>query len=122
MSLPSRFSHSRHADGCHKTASSHRRGDTFARLLTIPTAIPDGFFVGWTPTAQARTQKGQLVAEFVCEWSDPVTTRQLTVKCIDTSAWPLVPLDVDVQFKRDADGVVRSTSTVTFAIVKDITV
>jgi hypothetical protein len=121
MSLLNRFSSSRLPACAHEKPHLHKRGDTFLRVLTIPTEIPDGYFVGWTAMSQARTPNGDLVAEFECAWGDPATTRHLTVKCIDTRGWNLGPVEIDVQFRRDLDGVVRSTSTATITIVKDIT-
>ena len=39
----------------------HKRGASFFQLVRIPSAFADGHFAGWVPTAQVRTDKGELV-------------------------------------------------------------
>lgn len=99
-----------------------KRGDSFDRLTNIPSTFEDGHFVGWTVTAQVRTaQYGKLIANLVCTWVDPVTTRILSVKCLDTKAWTLGPAEMDIQFVRDSDGYTISTATLQFEVARDVT-
>lgn len=99
-----------------------KRGDSFDRLANIPEAFADGHFVGWTITAQVRTaQYGKLLAELECTWVDPLTTRILSVKAIDTRNWIVGDAEMDIQFVRDSDGYTISTSTVVFNVVRDVT-
>ncbi|QNR53848.1 hypothetical protein phiK7A1_060 [Pseudomonas phage phiK7A1] len=100
----------------------HKRGDSFDRLTNIPEAFSDGYFVGWTVTAQIRTARyGEVIADLVCAWVDPATTRILSIKCLDTKPWPVGPAEMDVQFVRTSDGYTMSTSTLQFNIVRDVT-
>jgi len=101
--------------------ANHKRGDSFHRLASIPDTFADGYFVGWAVTSQIRTKPGKLVAELACEWDDPATTRTLSLKALDTTAWTVGPVEMDIQFVRTSDGFVLSTSTVAFEIIKDIT-
>lgn len=98
----------------------HKRGASFFLLVRIPSAFADGHFAGWVPTAQVRTDKGVLVADLVVAWQDPVTTRILELKCIDTTAWPLGSAEFDVRLTA-ADGFVVATSTANFHIVREAT-
>lgn len=99
-----------------------KRGDSFDRLANIPDTFVDGHFVGWTVTAQVRTtQYGKLLADLDCTWVDPVTTRILSVKALDTHNWAVGDAEMDIQFVRDSDGYTISTSTVAFTIVRDVT-
>lgn len=115
----------------------HKRGDTFDRLVDIPTVdgdlgYADGYFVGWTPAAQIRRHQapgpntaplGEAIATLTCAWVDPLTTRQLRITSSGpTPDWPLGPAEVDVQFTRDSDGYVLSTATAVIEIVRDVTI
>lgn len=101
---------------------AQKRGDSFDRLTNIPDTFADGHFVGWTVTAQVRTAKyGKLLADLVCAWADPVTTRILSVKCLDTTSWVVGPAEMDIQFVRNDDGYTISTATLQFDIVRDVT-
>jgi hypothetical protein len=100
----------------------HKRGDSFDYVTTIPTTFADGYFVGWTVAAQVRNAKTDaLVASLTATWVDAATTRALKLLHIDTSAWPLGPMEMDVQFTRTSDGYTLSTSTVQFNTIKDVT-
>jgi hypothetical protein len=102
--------------------SAHKRGDSFDRLINIPSAFADGYFVGWTVSAQVRTaQYGAAIDDLVCTWIDPVKTRILSIKRLDTKLWPIGLAEMDVQFTRDSDGYTTSTSTLQFEVVRDVT-
>lgn len=101
---------------------THKRGDTFDQLATIPDIFADGYFVGWEVSAQIRTaQYGLLVAELVCTWEDDVTTRLLHVTDYETDDWALGNCEMDIQFKRTSDDYTMSTQTMKVVVVKDIT-
>ena len=112
---------------------THKRGDSFDHLAKIPvkvtlpdgttTGFEDGFFVGWTVTAQIRTaQYDRLLAELTCSWADPAaTTRILSVKALHTSTWTLGPAEMDIQFYNPTTGYTISTNTISIEVVKDIT-
>jgi len=101
---------------------THKRGDTFEHLAAIPSTFADGYFVGWTVTAQVRTAKyGALLADLTCSWADPLTTRIISVKELDTSNWEVGPAEMDIQFVRTSDGTTISTNTVQISVLKDIT-
>jgi hypothetical protein len=103
-------------------STQHKAGDSYARLLTIPTEFADGYFVGWTPKSQIRTPEGALVAECTCTWLDAATTRHLQLVVVNTSAWPVgQTVQTDVQFTRTSDGFVLSTTTATLRVVRDVT-
>ena len=105
----------------------HKAGDSFTRLLPIPsefpdgTPLPDGYFVGWVPTSQIRNEAGVLVADVNCTWLDPVTTRNLKLRVDNTRGWKPERVLIDVQFTRTADNEVMSTTTASFTVTKDIT-
>lgn len=94
----------------------HIRGASFTRLFPVPGDFGDGYFVGWVVTSQVREPGGKLVAEAVCEWLDPVTTRNLKVRVADTTAWPAGDLDIDIKFVRTSDGEVIKTTTARFTV------
>jgi hypothetical protein len=101
--------------------SAHKVGDTFTRVLTIPTEFGDGYFVGWVPRSQFRDGEGTLASEVNCEWLDPLTTRTLKLRVADTTGWVPGTLLIDVQFTRTADGEVMSTTTAKLSVIQDIT-
>lgn len=99
-----------------------KRGDSFDRLANIPDTFVDGYFVGWEVTAQVRTAKYEkLLADLECTWVDPVTTRILSVRALNTTTWEVGPAEMDIQFVRISDGYTISTSTIKFEVVRDIT-
>jgi hypothetical protein len=102
-------------------ADTHKRGDSFSRLITLPVSIADGHFVGWDMVSQVRNSTGGLLASLTCEWVDPDLTREIRLTCIDTTSWPLGPASLDVQFTRVSDGWVTSTSTYDFEVTHDVT-
>lgn len=102
---------------------THKRGDSFDILVTIPARFADGYFVGYTVTSQIRQMgaDGAKVADLTCTWVDALTTRALRLQCINTSTWPPGPAQFDVQFKRTADNFVLSSTTAQIAILPDVT-
>lgn len=101
---------------------THKRGDTFDQLATIPDIFADGYFVGWEVSAQIRTtQYGYLVADLVCTWEDPATTRLLHITDYETDDWEIGNAEMDIQFKRINDDYTMSTQTMKVLVVKDIT-
>jgi hypothetical protein len=103
-------------------ANSHKVGDSFTRLLPIPPAFGDGYFVGWVTRCQVRGEQGELISEVTCEWLDPLTTRDLKLRVADTTMWNVGRAFIDVQFTRTSDGEVMSTTTAEITLVKDNTV
>jgi hypothetical protein len=104
------------------TPYTHKRGDSLDLVVTIPARFADGYFDGFDVASQIRTQEGGAkVADLECEWLDPLTTRSLRLKCIDTTSWPTGTAKFDVQFKRASDGFVLSTETAQMFIVEDVT-
>lgn len=105
----------------------HTRGDSFVKLLTfpvgtLPTGLPSGYWVGWTVKSQIRRLRdGELLAECVCTWSDPVTTQTLLVEVVNTSEWSVGQAKWDVQFTRTVDGVTDSTQLDIIEITADST-
>lgn len=108
--------------GREKNMIIHKRGDTLDLLAAIPDIYPDGYFVGWTVTAQIRTDKyDYLLADIICEWADPALTRILHLRTSDTGGWDIGPAEMDIQFTRDVDGYTVSSGTIFMAIVADVT-
>lgn len=101
----------------------HKRGDTFDRLLLMPSEeFPDGYFLGWDVTSQIRTPRGTLVADLTTSWADPAAdTRVLRIFSDPTEDWPIGRLEIDVQFTRQSDSLTRSTETLYVDILKDVT-
>lgn len=98
--------------------NDHIHGASFTRTLPIPDLFGDGYFVGWVVTCQVREPSGKLVADAVCEWLNPATTRHLKVRVANTTGWPMGDLDIGIKFVRTSDGEVVKTTTATFAVVK----
>lgn len=102
----------------------HKRGDTFDWLLLMPeTDFADGYFIGWTVAAQLRKATGRLISELITTWADPEEeTRVLRLFADQTKGWPVGVHEIDVQFTRASDGLIRSTETISAEIVKDVTI
>lgn len=100
---------------------THKRGDSFDLLVTIPAQFADGYFVGHTVASQIRQSDGTKVADLDCAWGDALTTRALRLTCLVTTAWPTGPALFDVQFTRTSDGFVFSSTTAQIIIVPDQT-
>lgn len=103
------------------TPDTHKRGDSFDRVGEMPAFFADGYFVGWEVASQIRTAEGVKVADMECAWLDDVTTRNLRLTKIDTTAWPVGEAKIDVEFKRTADGFKFSSATETLWIIGDVT-
>lgn len=102
---------------------THKRGDTFEALLTMPSSFPDGYFVGWTATSEMRRTNGALIQAFSVEWRAPeANTRVLALTSDATASWPLGVHEVDVQFIRTSDGRKLSTKTFRVDVLKEVTV
>jgi hypothetical protein len=101
----------------------HKRGDTFDHLLLLPEAdFPDGYFLLWDVASQIRTARGKLIAELETSWATPASeTRILRLFASETSDWPVGDQEVDVQFTRQSDGLVRSTETIAVQVLRDVT-
>ena len=100
----------------------HKRGDSFDQLAVLPSTFADGYFVGWTVSAQVRSSPYyNYIADLTCAWVDPVTTRTLTVRNLVTTGWPIGNALMDIQFVRTSDGYTISTDTVDVTIVHDCT-
>ena len=100
----------------------HKRGSTFDYFVNIPSTFGEGEFVGWAVTAQIRSRPaGTLIADLEPEWANPVTTRRLNLKKIDTTTWVLGNAEFDIKFERASDGYTLTTNTVPIVIVKDVT-
>lgn len=99
----------------------HKVGDSFTRSLEIPGEFADGYFADWTVKSQVRTLAGLLVADVVCGWLDPATTRHLLLTVANTTAWKPGTVEMDVQFTRTSDGYVMSTTTASLTVTKDVT-
>lgn len=97
-----------------------KRGDSLDYLGVIPLDYADGYFQGWTPSAQIRTSAYELIDDLIVEWVDPDTTRSFTVLKVDTKNWPIGTALLDVQFVRDG-GYTKSTDTIQISIIRDVT-
>lgn len=103
--------------------STHKRGDSWSYIGTAGIKDPQGALIdltGWTIASQAKNPAtGQVVATFACAWADPVQ-QTFTHQALDTSAWPLSTIELDVQFTSPG-GFVISTPTTTVTVIKDVT-
>lgn len=101
--------------------TDHIRGKSFTRLLTIPAQFGDGYFADWTVSSEIRDDDGKLVAAPVCEWLNTGTTRDLKVRVVNTTAWPVGVLWIDIKFVRTSDGEVEQTTKASFECVAGVT-
>ncbi len=100
---------------------THKRGDSFDLLVTIPARFADGYFADYTVASQLRTADGTLIADLACTWVDAATTRALRLEVLETQAWPVGAAQFDVEFTRTADGFKVSSTTAQILIVADVT-
>lgn len=98
-----------------------KQGDSFDQLVTIPADFADAHFVGWDVASQLKDSDGAVIADLDVSWADPATTRTLRLLKIDTTAWPVGTAKFDVQFKRQSDNYVLSTSTARLKVTEDVT-
>lgn len=102
-------------------ALEQKRGDSLSFMGEIPADFADGFFSGWSMSSQIRkAQYYTFIDDLDVEWVDPDTTREFTLSKIDTTAWPIGPALIDVQFVRN-DGFTKSTDTIQISIIHDVT-
>ena len=103
------------------TKIAFKRGDTFTLACAVEDDAGDPMSIsGWTIAAQVRTQLGVLVAGLtVGSRNDAAGTYRLTAS--STTAWPVEPLHLDVQYT-DAAGVIVSTDDVLIAMQRDATI
>lgn len=100
----------------------HKRGDSFDYTTTLPETFPDGYFVGWSVSAQVRAAgSGALIAQLACSWEDAATTRSMRLLAVDTTSWPVGLAHFDIQFRRASDGYVLSTATEPLNVTRDCT-
>lgn len=102
---------------------THKQGDSFDILVTIPESFTNGYFVGHTVASQVRQVGGDTakIADLTATWVDPLTTRSLRLKCLNTTAWPTGPAQFDVEFTRTSDSFVFSSTTAVIFITPDVT-
>jgi hypothetical protein len=98
----------------------HKIGDTFFYLVTLDGVEP-GELAGYTPSSQVRSSFGTLYGQAICQWADAGDATQVQLLISDTRRWRPGPAVVDIQFTRDTDGFDRSTDTLSFTIVQDVT-
>jgi len=101
----------------------HKTGRSFSFEFLVPEVdYPDGYFIGWTVSCQVRTlETGVKVADVVCTWDNPLTTRNLLLSVVDTEAWPLGVMEIDVKFRRTSDGLTETTNTAQFVVTPGVT-
>lgn len=103
-------------------AENHKQGDSLDYLGVIPLDYVDGYFVGWTLSGMIRSYPSYtLIDSLDIAWVDPTVTRSFTVRKINTQSWPVGAAVMDVQFTRTSDGYVKSTDTIQFNILHDVT-
>lgn len=95
-------------------------GASFDLSLRIPSSFPDGYFAGWIPTSEVRSDKDDAIATLDVEWADIVTTRVLRLRKLDTAAWPVCAARFDVCLKAP-DGTRLYTTAQAFHIVRGVT-
>lgn len=99
-----------------------KRGDSFSQIIGVSEIFSEGYFRGWEVTSTLRAIKGdKLVAPLEVEWVDPISTRWIHLKAMDTSSWPFGKAALDIQFKRASDGHTISSETLYVVISKDMT-
>lgn len=91
----------------------HKRGDTFSYSGLIPS---DFDVAGAQITSQIRNGAGQKIADLVVD----VSGNLLSLRCGDTTGWPVGAAEIDIQFALPSGDIV-STSTERVVIEKDIT-
>ena len=93
-----------------------KRGDTFLVAAVLPDSVR-ATLAGAEARSQIRRPDGRLVATL----DVTLTADQITLRFSgNTQDWPLGQVEVDVQFLL-ASGIVTSTGTTTFNVVRDVT-
>ncbi len=103
--------------------ATHIRGDSFDKVMVLPSDFEDGHFIGWTVSSQVRVKgTGILIADLVCAWIGvQANTRSMSLSAIDTSSWPVGQAEFSVSFTRTADGFTQSTSAFPLTIANGVT-
>ena len=99
------------------------RGQNLNFIMYLPNYIPEGYYNGWTPTAQLRklhnpAEEG-FIADLEVTWTDEKHIA-LQFRYDDTSDWPLGPVEFDVVLTSPSGWKVR-TLPVRFTIVPGVT-
>ena len=101
---------------------SHKRGDTLTLGLLWEEGGSAIDLTGYTVAAQIRTRTDVLIAALTVTVADQTTQRgrfTITATATATAAWPIGSFECDIQFT--IAGVVTSSETFGFNVVKDIT-
>jgi len=93
-----------------------RQGDAFDYVGTIPASFADGYFAGWTVSANVYDSAGALITAVTATWNDPAVTRVLHLFVLDTTTWPLGVVTLDVRLVR-GDGYRKSWEKTQFKVV-----
>ncbi len=100
----------------------HKRGDSFDYTAELPSSFADGYFSGWSLSSEVRRKSNnQLVSTLSASWVDPAKTRSIRLLALDTLSWPLEDMVFDVVLRRPSDGYRISTNTVSFSVVRGVT-
>lgn len=103
-------------------STTHKRGDTFDKVLTLANA-QSGDYVGWTATCQIRKSTGTFIDNLTVTWENHPVRTILRLFKLDTKSWPIGDDHIiDVQLTRDSDNYVRSTETIVCAVTLDVTI
>jgi hypothetical protein len=100
---------------------THKRGDTFELTLTLENQGIAVDITLYTIACQIRDQDDLLIQDLTVTKIDP-TNGVFTITATDTetSTWPLLKLDADVEFI-EPDATVSSSETFNIQVNKDIT-
>lgn len=98
-----------------------KRGDTFAYIAIIKDEVTDVIQPGIADKlrCQIRNSKDELLADAHIRETEIPGHYLVSVSALITSLWPIETLFLDIQYSES--DVVESTETVTFRVVKDIT-
>lgn len=102
---------------CNHEPFSHTKGASVLWMLKLPTKFADGYFAGWTPTSQVRTEDGALVADLEVTWDDPAIARVLVLRKLDTTGWAVGHASFDVRLVAP-DGFAIYTAPLRLYVVK----
>lgn len=100
-----------------------KRGDSFDFSGPVSAtfngaAVTD--FTGWTARSEIRTPQGTLIASLTCTWLDAAEGLLRVYFPNLTTGWDLGPAVMDVEFT-DPNGIIASTETQTFSVVRGVT-
>lgn len=100
-----------------------KRGDTM--LLTGVAPRQSGGYAGWSLFSQVRKWgpeqvPGELIADLVCEWTDPAEGRMTMASNGPTINWPLGPAVFDLRYV-SPDGSRTTTRYIKFEIIEPST-